>query len=322
MGHKYRGSDSMSSLIADDYKLLQVLSRFGISLGFGDKSVNEVCEASSVDVDTFLAVCNFISSGVKPSFDEFMSPSAGSMMNYLRRSHNYFLDFMLPLIRRELVTAVDCSTQNEVGFLILRFFDEYTAEVKRHMEYENTSLFRYVDALLEGHRPADVSLHDIERSCSVESHKNIDSKMSDLKNIIVRYVPRVSDAALLSHALEDLFQFEDDLTSHGQLEESLFVPIVSLLESQVDDTADDDVSGNLSTDREPLSQRERDIIVGVVKGQTNKEIADDLCISIHTVLTHRRNIARKLEIHSPAGLVIYAIVNGIVRVEDIKDQIA
>lgn len=70
--------------------------------------------------------------------------------------------------------------------------------------------------------------------------------------------------------------------------------------------------------QETLSAREKEIIVCVVKGMLNKEIADRLHISIHTVLTHRRNIARKLQVHSPAGLTIYAIVNKLVELKEIK----
>ena len=72
---------------------------------------------------------------------------------------------------------------------------------------------------------------------------------------------------------------------------------------------------------EPLSAREKEIIVCVVKGMTNKQIADALCISAHTVITHRRNIAAKLQIHSAAGLTIYAIVNKLVELSEIKDTI-
>lgn len=71
-------------------------------------------------------------------------------------------------------------------------------------------------------------------------------------------------------------------------------------------------------DRDTLSQREKEIISLVVKGMTNQEIADRLFLSIHTVITHRRNIARKLEIHSATGLTIYAIVNKIVDIGEIK----
>ncbi len=71
--------------------------------------------------------------------------------------------------------------------------------------------------------------------------------------------------------------------------------------------------------RQKLTAREQEIVVGVVKGMTNKQIADQLFLSAHTVMTHRKNIAAKLQIHSPAGLTIYAIVNKLVDIEDIKN---
>lgn len=69
---------------------------------------------------------------------------------------------------------------------------------------------------------------------------------------------------------------------------------------------------------ESLSQREREIVICIVKGYSNKEIAEELCLSIHTVITHRRNITRKLQIHSTAGLTIYAIVNKLINLSDIQ----
>lgn len=71
--------------------------------------------------------------------------------------------------------------------------------------------------------------------------------------------------------------------------------------------------------QDTLSQREREIVICVVKGMTNKEIAENLFLSIHTVITHRRNISKKLQIHSAAGLTIYAIVNKLVALSDVKD---
>ena len=70
-----------------------------------------------------------------------------------------------------------------------------------------------------------------------------------------------------------------------------------------------------------LTPREREIIICVVKGMTNKEIAGQLYLSTHTVITHRRNISKKLQIHSPSGLTIYAIMNKLVELEDIKDEL-
>lgn len=74
------------------------------------------------------------------------------------------------------------------------------------------------------------------------------------------------------------------------------------------------------SDQDALSQREKEIVGCIVRGMTNKEIAEKLFISVHTVMTHRKNITRKLQIHSAAGLTIYAIVNKLVELSEVKVQ--
>lgn len=91
--------------------------------------------------------------------------------------------------------------------------------------------------------------------------------------------------------------------------------LTDLIEKIIDEsTADPDDNKETA-----LTPREKEIVVCVVKGMTNKEIASELYLSTHTVITHRRNIAKKLQIHSPAGLTIYAIVNNLVALSDIKE---
>ena len=81
-------------------------------------------------------------------------------------------------------------------------------------------------------------------------------------------------------------------------------------------------NGKTEPDRpgDDLSPREKDVILGIVKGLSNKEIAGEINVSVNTVMTHRRNIASKLQIHSAAGLTIYAITTGLVDIEDIKNS--
>lgn len=67
-----------------------------------------------------------------------------------------------------------------------------------------------------------------------------------------------------------------------------------------------------------LTAREREIIIAVVRGLSNKEIASCMNISVNTVMTHRRNIAAKLQIHSAAGLTIYAITTKLVDIGSIR----
>ena len=123
MSEKYKETDRMGDIICDDYRILQVISRFGLTLGFGDHTVSETCLAAGVDAPTFLAVVNFIRSNGRTSnlSDIVESLSLTALMNYLRRSHDYFVKFRLPAIRRKLIEAIDCSARNQIAFLILSF---------------------------------------------------------------------------------------------------------------------------------------------------------------------------------------------------------
>lgn len=301
----YTGDDRMCDLVSDRFAVLQVMSRFGIALGFGDKTIAEVCGEHRVDTATFLAVVNKLLGlgfGTQTAVQEL---SVRALTDYLHNAHGYFLEFRLPAIRRKLIEAIDYA-HNDVSFAIMRFFDEYVAEVQRHMDYEEQTVFPYVEGLLEGRASDSYSIDDFRRR-----HDQVDAKLRELKNIIIKYYPSGSTNEL-NGVLFDIFTCEEELASHNAVEDDLFIPAVERL-------AVDSLRGGR---QEPLSAREREIIVCVVKGMTNKQIADALCISTHTVITHRRNIAAKLQIHSAAGLTIYAIVNKLVELSEIRDTIS
>lgn len=297
----YTGEDRMCDLVCDRYPVLQVMSRFGIALGFGDKTIAAVCEENRVDTATFLAVVNLV---LDFGGDADAVVSVRALTDYLHNSHGYFLDFRLPAIRRKLIEAVDCSL-SDVSFAIMRFFDEYVAEVQRHMTYEEQTVFPYVESLLSGEKNAAYSIDIFRRQ-----HDQVEAKLRELKNVIIKYYPS-GGTNELNGVLFDIFTCEQELASHNAVEDEIFIPAVERLAAD----------GVREEKPEPLSAREREIIVCVVKGMTNKQIADTLCISTHTVITHRRNIAAKLQIHSAAGLTIYAIVNKLVELSEIKDTI-
>ena len=311
----YEPDDRMISIIRDNYNILQSLGCFGISLGFGDKTVKEVCEEQNVDTYTFLAVVNFTINGYR-NFDDADRMSVPTLMQYLRASHDYYLDFQLPFIRKELVEALD--EKDNLARLILKLYDEYAHTIRSHMKYEEKMVFPYVDALLNNKNTGN---YDIETFS--KHHSQIDQKVRELKSIIIKYLP--SDGLRnnqLSATLYDIYNNEEWLSQHSMVEEEIFIPAIRRLEQRLRQS---DVSVKIShminknsDNNEALSEREKDVVISMVQGMTNKEIADHLCISINTVITHRRNIARKLQIHSPAGLTIYAIVNNLVDISLVK----
>lgn len=311
----YRNTDRLRDIIDDDNLLLLVVNRFNIPLGFGDSTIDKICDNEGIDTETFLAVANLISN--RPF--NGLTISLEAVMRYLENAHAYFLDFILPSIREKLIKAINCRDANDVGFLILKYYDDYIAEVRRHMTYENDVIFPQIRLMLEGKNPGGVSIADYSAG-----HEDMVEKLQELKDIIIRHYPHTTNN-ILTYALYDIINVEADLMSHWQIENRLFMPAGIRLEQKMKTiTADAAVAEhprqqNASKNTDALSEREKEIIGLVAKGLSNKEIADSLCLSVHTVTTHRRNIAAKLQIHSPAGLTIYAILHNIIDISEIKN---
>lgn len=314
--HKmYEADDKMISLIRDDYSVLQSLGSFGINLGFGDKTVNETCHDNNVDTYTFLAVVNYTINGYYNANDADRL-SIPTLLHYLRASHVYYLDYQLPSIRRELQESI--NEEDNVGRLIMNLYDEYAREIRKHMKYEEKMLFPYVESLLNHQLTND---YDIETFS--KHHGQTTLKLKELKNIIIKYLP--SDTQRnnkLTATLYGIYNNEEWLRLHSLVEDDIFVPAIRHMEERL---KQNNVAMNISSmvfkpgiESEALSDREREVIVCLVQGMSNKQIADQLYISVNTVITHRRNISRKLQIHSSAGLTIYAIVNGLVDISAVK----
>jgi len=307
-------SSKMLELLKEDSSFLLTITRFGFSLGFGEKTIREVCLEKKIDVNTFVSVVNFISSGYNVSSISPEGISIDTVVLYLKNAHEFFMKFKLPLIRNKLLDAITESFQEEpYKKMILKFFEDYVNEVRKHMDYENKTVFPYAQQLAKGHKEPGYSISVFEKN-----HENIDSKLSDLKNILIRYFPAYEPNYLLNEVLFDLSACEKDLERHNMVEDLLFVPYVENLERRISTKEGVVISGDKA---DSLTDREIEVLIGVIKGLTNKDIASNLFLSTHTIISHRRNIARKLEIHSTAGLTIYAIVNKLVSIEEIKSVI-
>lgn len=278
----YKAVDKICDLMSHEEDAIQIISRFGIELGVGEQTIEKVCAAHGVHTATFLAVVNYKVFHQSVSLEEIDLPT---LQRYLKNAHTYFLDFRLPRLRRALVEAIlpaDPTTQ--IPGLILRCYDEFVEEIRTHIEHEDEGLF-------------DEHEHDDQR---------ITDKLTEIKNLIIKYF-QGGDAYQLISVMSDLWHTEQDFADHCAIEDDIFRPALtkqhpqSPRRKQIEKT-------------EELSDREKDVLAQLVRGLSNKEIADVLCISTHTVISHRKNITRKLNIHSTAGLTIYAIVNKLIAI--------
>lgn len=223
---RYCASDPMIRLIADDYQLIQVMSRFGIRMGFADKSVAEVCAECGVDCNTFLTVVNFVADG---SAVLHSSPKVSvlSLLDYLRQSHSYFLEYYLPAIRGKLMRGIQVNS-GDISFLIIKFFDDYMAEVRTHMDYEDRTVFTNVMSLIDGVVPDNFTITTYS-----DHHEEVSSKLTELKRLIIKYCPPCADTNLLNDALYDIYRCEQELESHCLIEDHILVPALVKLEQEV-----------------------------------------------------------------------------------------
>lgn len=258
---RYKATDKMAEIICENAQLLQVMNRFGISLGFGDENIMQVCNKQGVDYKTFLAVINFVSQK-HTHLEERAEVSVAALLNYLKQSHIYFLDFALPNIRKSLNEAIfgkadnsrcsltgtgsasdadntacenepETACENEpettqLSSLIMKFYDDYVHEVRKHMEYEEAEVFPFVEALLEGKNEEKDKIYTFS-----EHHNPVDEKLHELKNIIIKYYPGNGCNNKMSAVLYDIFSCEQELKSHCKIEDYLFVPAVMNLKKQM-----------------------------------------------------------------------------------------
>lgn len=297
----------MVKLLHQNLDLLFVLNQFSIPLGFGEKTIEEICNKLNIDTRSLITMLQLHS---QPDNTDMMSLGQLSpelILNYLKKSHTYFLDYRLPSIREKFTKALAEDVTKDT---ILSYFDEYEKEVHEHMEYENDIFFPYSEKLIAGIEQSGYSVKEFEIR-----HNNIEEKLEDLLNLIIKYLPTQGEIYLLTDVLEDLNKCDKELKLHSFLEDKILVPKITRMEKEVVN-----IKQESNSETEDLSEREKEIVCSVAKGLSNKEIADKLFISIHTVITHRRNISRKLSIHSSAGLTVYAILNKLINIEELRKR--
>lgn len=214
--------NTMVELVDYDYNVIPLMSRFGIPLGFSNNTIRQVCEDCGADVDVFLLIINYQIGGVIEQ--ELMERvSAKDVVTFLHNSHAHFLNFKLPHIRQNLIAALDPEL-DAVNNSIVSFFDDFVVLVANHFGYEENEVFPYVKAISTGQK----SSYTIDIFKRHHDH-DIEDKLSDLRNIILRYYTTVVPDRMYD-VLVDLYSVQNDLSSHADIENNILIPLVENIE--------------------------------------------------------------------------------------------
>lgn len=230
----------MAEVIHLSYSLLPVITRFDIDLGFGDKSVEEVCADYSINLDFFLEITNsFIDEDYIPQKDLGSFP-VSLIVKYLEKTHDYYLSEKVPELEEMIEKMVSLSGADpEKSRLVMNFFKEYREELRNHIEKEELKVQPYVIEIEKAYEKEELneSLKQDILNYSINDfaneHDNVEEKLYDLTNIIIKYMPPCPDKALSNRILMELFRLEKDLNAHAELEDKVLVPKVSAMEEEL-----------------------------------------------------------------------------------------
>lgn len=229
----------LGDVIQRDYLLLSVVNRFGIRLGFGDKTIKEICEETQIHPDFFIAILNTFSSERYFSEKKLKAFPVLQIVDYLQKTHEYYRNIELKIIDLHLAVLLESGKDNAGLKLVSRFYDNYKTELLAHLKREDDRTFPYIRKLVAmkeaGQRIDAASESQDAYSIRVFKceHDNVDEKLFDLKNIIIKYLHDDYDQSSCNAFIFELFKLEKDLIEHTRLEDKILIPMVEDLEKEL-----------------------------------------------------------------------------------------
>ncbi len=230
----------MADLVHLDYLLLNVLNRFGINLGFADATVEEVCKKHQIDVNFFLDIANTYHYKDYFPQKQLQRYPVQIILQYLRSTHFYYIEKKLPELELLLTQTIKiCYKDEKTIGLIISFFSEYKGQLTRHIDKEEKSVFPYVYWLENSQTEKEQSndMVQIFKNYSIEQYKNthddVEEKLTDLQNLIIKYLPQPSDMYACNKLLFEIFALENDLNYHSRIEEKVLIPKALSMEKEL-----------------------------------------------------------------------------------------
>ncbi|MBR5638520.1 MAG: hemerythrin domain-containing protein [Muribaculaceae bacterium] len=246
----YKETDNLSALITAQPQLLLTLSHFGIPMGFGDKTIAQVCAENGVNPQFFLLICEVYSNdNYVPSPAKLRATPMEGLVPYLLRSHDYYLNRRLPHIGHHLEKIADMLPPR-AGKAIKQFFNAYIEEVREHFAHEEKIVYPHIKRLLNRENCDKFTIKSY-----LDTHDNLEEKLSDLVQIIFKYLPSSShkegfhtpplSPSILEGELPlspshgdddaidmifDILQLSHDLRKHAIIEDKILGPYVKQLE--------------------------------------------------------------------------------------------
>ena len=226
----------LAEVVHHDHTLVPIINRFGIHLGFGDDNITEICEKHQLNLDFFLSILNgFHDTNYFPK-EKLQHFPAAMLIEYLQKAHQDFLREKLPEISHLINNmAEELPLDKTTSELISNFFTVYTRELTKHILREEEKVYPYIlrleKAISENNKQIGEQITENLISEYESEHDNVEEKLFDLKNILIKYLPEPQNDKPAYRVLRELFTLEKELNEHARIEDLILVPKMKALEA-------------------------------------------------------------------------------------------
>lgn len=205
----------VSEIVISEPSTLTVLNRFGIYLGFGDKTVSDICNEKNIDTEFIVSMLNtYINENYFPE-EALKSYSIKLMFEYFNKTNHYYLRVQLPNIERHFNSFVERSEQGNKSLELLReFFNEVKNELTSRI---------VIDTQLFGEN-TEISEKTIEH-LNVETD-SIEDKLNDLINMFVIHLKGNYDTNLCHAVLFSILSLKKDISQNNRLRYRILLPLL------------------------------------------------------------------------------------------------
>jgi regulator of cell morphogenesis and NO signaling len=221
----------MSDLIFENPVILLMLDHFGLDYTVQGKSVGQFTGENGISQEVFLTIANLYNGYVLPYEANYTINDITSLLKYLRNCHIYYQNDKYPEIKDYISQLYDKNDASEIK-LVEKFFNEYYEEVKEHLDYEEQIAFPYFCELVEMESDKNlIGKSKFSVNNYTEHHSDIESKLTDLKNLLIKHISLKGNHVLRRKLLNSLSELEFDLKIHSMIEEMILIPLVERIES-------------------------------------------------------------------------------------------
>jgi len=228
----------MAELIHLNYEILSVLKRFDIKLGFKDLTINELCLKENINTDFFIEIVNSFNNKEYFPQNKLREYPVNIIINYLKNSHSLYINKKIPEIEKLIENLKFNLEEDKNKQLIQNFFLDYKKEFTEHILREEERIYPYIITLEKNilEKKTSASFFEQIKSYSIihyqSDHNDVEEKLFDLKNLIIKYLPPPRNPEIYSSILVKLFKLEKEINEHTLLEEKVVIPKVLEMEKQ------------------------------------------------------------------------------------------